>query len=195
MAKKVIVLFFVLAVLASPLAVLRRHRSESAETAEANISAPYLRVIASLAEKRNLEAVVASGGAVLVSREWEKFDFDLQRVPRLRSWELRGRGRFVVKGDSQEFHGEATMVQAVDIDRSGVVIKGSLERPVGFVVEHETDMEIANSTSPVLKARSRIVYERLVPFWMCSEVDARVAEYNKSHLYAVVRTIKCLAEE
>lgn len=190
-----IVLFLALAILASPLAILRRHRSESAETAEADISAPYLKVIASLAEKKNLEAVVVSGGAVLVSREWEKFDFDLQRVPRLRSWELRGKGRFVVKGNSEYFREEATIIQFVEIDKSGVVIKGSFEKPAGFVVEHETELKIENSTTPTLRASSKIVYERVIPFWMCSGVDARVAEHNKSQLYAMIRMIRHISEQ
>jgi hypothetical protein len=195
MRKKLLICLLVSIALASPLAVLRRHRSESVESAEVELSTPYLRVVAVLAKKESLEEIVSSGGADLVSRSWEEFKFDLKRIPRISSWEMRGVGRFVVRGNSEDFDGEAEILQRVEVDRSGLVVRSSMVEPCGFVVAHETELSIDNSKRPVLSGRSRIVYERVVPFWMCDEVDRRVAEHNKSHLYAMLRTIKSLVDQ
>ena len=154
-----------------------------------------MRAVAKIAKKESLEAVVSSGGAELVSRSWEEFKFDLKRIPRLSSWELKGVGRFVVKGNSQDFDGKAEMLQRVDMDKYGFRVKSSMVEPSGFVVAHDSELVMKNSKGVVLTGSSKIVYERLVPFWMCEEVDRRVAEHNKSRLYSMLRTIKSLAEE
>ncbi len=195
MRKKILICLLVSAVIASPLAVLKRHRSESSESAEAQLRVPFLRAVAKMAKKESLEAVVSSGGAELVSRSWEEFKFDLKRIPRLSSWELKGVGRFVVRGNSQDFDGKAEILQKVDMDKSGFRVKSSMVEPSGFVVAHDAELLVSNSSTPVLSGSSRIVYERIVPFWMCDEVDRRVADHNKSRLYAMLRTIKSLAEE
>lgn len=195
MRKKLLICLLVSMALASPLAVLKRHRSESVESAEVEISAPFLKAVATMAKKESLEAVVSSGGADLVSRSWEEFKFDLRRIPRISSWEMRGVGRFVVKGNSEDFDGEAEILQKVEVDRSGLVVRSSMVEPCGFLVDHETELVMKNSKGVVLTGSSKIVYERLVPFWMCEEVDRRVAEHNKSRLYAMLRTIKSLLEE
>jgi hypothetical protein len=63
MRKKILICLLVSAVIASPLAVLKRHRSESSESAEVQLKVPFLRAVAKTAKKESLEAVVSSGGA------------------------------------------------------------------------------------------------------------------------------------
>lgn len=195
MLKKSITILVLVSVLVVPFLTLKRHRSESVESAELELSVPYIRATMGLGKKESLERIVASGGAELVSREWEEFDFGLRKPPRLYSWELKGRGRFIVKGHSSEFKGEATMIQRVEIDREGVSVHASMENRSGFVSEYETDLSVTNSKRPLVRVKSRIVYERIVPFWMCDDIDRKVIEYNKSRLESMVESVRSATEK
>jgi hypothetical protein len=186
MVKKLIVYCSALFFVASPALILKKHRSESVETAEIRLSVPYIRAVSALSKKENLESFVSSGGARLVSREWDEFKFDLKRVPKISTWELKGTGRFVVRGSSKDFKGEATMLQRVEINKEGINISGSMQERSGFVVEYRTDLGISNQKTPILKARNELVYERIIPFWMCSEMDRMVSEYNRSRLDSLI---------
>lgn len=194
MTKKIAIFVAVSLVILSPLFLLKSHRCESVEKAQLTVEVPYLRAVSALGKKSSLESMVSSGGGELLERRWDEFAFDLGRVPRLSSWEMKGSGHFALLVKSDEFTGRMDMVQKVLADRSGVIVESKMSGSCGFVKEYETDIRISNSKPVMVEASSRIVYERLVPFWMCGSVDERVEEYNKKRLYELVRTIRCIVE-
>lgn len=194
MTKRLAIFIFVSLVIISPLFLLKLHRSESVESAQLTVDVPYLRVVSSLGKKSSLESMVSSGGGELLDRRWDEFVFDLGRVPRLSSWEMKGSGHFSLLVDSEDFTGRMDLEQHALADRSGVSVESKMLGSCGFVKGYETNLKVSNAKPVVVEASSRIVYERLVPFWMCDAVDERVSEYNKKRLYALVRTIRCIVE-
>lgn len=173
---------------------VRRHRVESEESAEARLGSSYIKSIAALADKKTMESILEADGAELLEREWEEFHFDLRKIPRLSSWELSGRGKFRVRSSGKNFSGEMSMVQEVHADKSGLKASSRLTKPAGFVRKHETITSITAGSPPVLRVESRIVYERLVPFWMAEDLDSRVREYNKGRVESIVSVVESLAD-
>jgi hypothetical protein len=170
----------------------KNHRSESSRVVEVSLDAPYLRVVAAMGKKSSFEKILESGGARLVERTWDDFKFDLREMPRLASWEMRGKGRFRVVSESKEFPGEMELDQEMRADRKGVLVDSSLSRPCGFVKEYETTTSIRNSHPPVLRIENKIVYQRSIPFWMAKDVDARVDAYNDQKVQAIIGAIRSI---
>lgn len=179
-------------VLVAFLSCLRLHRSESVESVEVALPQPYLQVLAALGRKSSFESIVAAGGGALVGRSWDEFKFDLGRVPRLSSWEVRGRGRFRVRSQSGDFAGEMELIQDVEADRQGIRVASLLCKPCGFVKQYETMTCITNKDPVAFGVESRIVYERRIPFWMTGDVDRMVREHNRQKVEAVAGVVKSL---
>lgn len=176
------------------MACVRNHRSESFEVVEVPLSNPYLKVVASMGKKASFEAVLESGGAKLVERNWDEFKFDLREMPRLSSWEMKGRGKFKVRSTVSEFSGEMAIEQTMRADRIGVVVESKLSSPCGCVKQHDTVTIIKNSRPTILRIENKFVYERAVPFWMADEMDSRVAARNRSKVEAMASVIRSIAE-
>ena len=176
------------------MACVRGHRSESFEVVEVPLSSPYLKVVAAMGKKASFEAVLESGGSKLVERNWDEFKFDLREMPRLSSWEMKGRGKFKVRSSINEFSGEMAIEQTMRADRSGVVVESKLSSPCGFVKQHDTVTIIKNSRPTILRIENKFVYERVVPFWMTNEMDSRVAARNRSKVEAMASVIRSIAE-
>lgn len=173
---------------------VRTHRTESVECAEATLQAPYLRAVVLLGNKKVLEGVISAGGGELVEREWDEFAFDFAGKPRLSKWEIQAHGRFKVSSSTDEFKGEMTLVQTVAADREGFAAHSEMAKPEGFVKACETLVSVTGSKTTTLKVSSRIVYERLVPFWMAGDVDSRVSSYNKRRAGAMLEVMKSAVE-
>lgn len=194
MRLRIVVPLLASAVIVAALCCLRRHRSESVECVEASLSRPYPRVLLALGQKSSFESILSSGGATLVSKEWDDFKVDLRTVPRLSSWEIRGQGRFRVRSESGDFSGEMELTQSVDADRSGIRVLSELPEPSGFVRVCSTETSISNSDPVTIRVEGRIVYERTVPFWACVDVDERVRNHNRRRLEAMVGVIKQIVD-
>jgi hypothetical protein len=194
MRRKILLFLFVSLLIASPLLALRRHRCESVEIAEIVVDSPYPRVVMELSKKSSLESIVASGGGKILERSWDEVTMDLKRVPRLSSWEVKLRGKFRVEVSSEDFSGKTTVGQEMTAKRSGIKVESITLEPCGFVSAHETSLTVSNSQPSRVSATNRIVYERIVPFWMCKEVDRRVVEYNKSRLDSMMTAIRSILD-
>jgi hypothetical protein len=194
MRLKIIVPALASVVLVGFLLSLRLHRSESCEAVEVSLSEPYLRALASLGRKSSFESIVAAGGGSLVERSWDEFKFDLGRVPRLSTWEVRGHGKFKVRSQARDFSGEMELMQDVEADKHGIEVSSRLARPCGFVKAYETKTSIRNETPVAFRVENRIVYERLIPFWMADDVDNLVRDHNKKKVEAVAEVIRSIVE-
>ena len=172
----------------------KNHRSESSRVVEVSLDAPYLRAVATVGKKASFERILESGGAKLIERTWDDFKFDLREMPRLASWEMRGKGRFRVVSESKEFPGEMEIDQEIRADRKGVLVDSRLSHPCGFVKEYGTTTSIRNSHPPILRIENKIVYQRSIPFWMAKDVDAKVDAHNEQKIQAMIRTIKSIVE-
>jgi len=194
MRRKILLFLFVSLLIASPLLALRKHRCESVESAEIAVETPYPRVVMEISKKSSLESIVASGGGKILERNWDEVAVDFKRVPRLHSWEVKLQGKFRVEVSSEDFSGKTTIGQEMTADRSGVLVENKALGPCGFVSAYETNVVVSNSKPSKVSATNRIVYERVVPFWMCKEVDRRVAEYNKSRLESMMAAMKSILD-
>lgn len=192
--KKIVVLF-VLVLLFLFAMILKRHSSESVEVSEIEVSVPYLRVVSSLSKKESLEKIVASGGGVLVSSEWEEFKFDLKRIPRISSWQVRAKGKLVVRSQSEDFSGQISIIQDVKGDKQGIFAHSYMDGQSGFLKVFSSEINVIKGDNTIIKVKTRIVYERVIPFWMCDEVDNLVKEHNKSRLDSTMSVIKYLIYE
>jgi hypothetical protein len=175
--------------------ILKRHSSESVEVSEIEVSVPYLRVVSSLSKKESLEKIVASGGGVLVSSEWEEFKFDLKRIPRISSWQVRAKGKLVVRSQSEDFSGQISIIQDVKGDKQGIFAHSYMDGQSGFLKVFSSEINVIKGDNTIIKVKTRIVYERVIPFWMCDEVDNLVKEHNKSRLDSTMSVIKYLIYE
>jgi len=194
MLKKIALVSLLSLVVASPFVILKTHRSESVDSVDISLPGPYLRTLMSLGKKSSLESMLESEGGTLMEKHWESFDFDLGKARRLYAWELQGRGRFTVRVSSADFKGDMQMEQKVHADRSGITVDSRLLEPSGFVKENETGVSISNSGVVGVKIRCRTVYQRIVPFWMCDEVDRRVAANNSARAKRMADQIRSIVE-
>lgn len=194
MRRKIILFLVVSLLIASPLLALKRHRCESVVSSEITVDEPYSRVVMELSKKSSMESIVSSGGGKILEKSWDEVTVDLKRVPRLHSWEVKLSGKFRVEVSSDDFSGKTTVGQEMTADRSGIEVESKTLEPCGFVSSHETSLKISNTQPSKVSATNRIVYERIVPFWMCAEVDKRVAEYNKSRLDSMMAAIESILD-
>lgn len=181
------------AILAAALC-MKSHRSQSVRTAEVQLPAPYVRVIAAMGKKSSFEKILESGGTSLVERKWDEFKVDFSEVPRLSSWEMIGSGRFKVLSSSKEFPGVMEVKQNVKADRRGLMVDSRMASPCGFIRDHETTVSISNSHPPVLRVENKIVYERSVPFWMAERMDFMVDDHNRRRVESMVEVIKSIVK-
>jgi len=191
---KLIIPVVVSALIIALLFSAKVHRTESVETVEMELASPYLKALASMGQKSSFESILSAGGTKLVERVWDEFKFDLKRAPRLSSWEMHGSGRFKVRSENDDFSGEMEILQTVDADREGIWVSSNLSKANRCVVEYETKTFISNSKPSVVRIENRIVYKRLIPFWMAKEVDSKVREHNKKKLDAIAHAIKKIVD-
>lgn len=174
----------------------KKHRTESVEDISGvKLSSSYIKVVSSMAKKESFERLTSASGGLLVSRKWDEFNFDLGGSFRISGWELKGRGEFVVASNSKDFNGEMRLIQRVELDRKGLRSLLKSAEPSGHIISHDTELEILNSKPPILNIKTKIVYERIIPFWMCDQVDKKVSDYNKNHIASIVKEVKLIVED
>jgi len=189
MVKKYIFLFFILLVVLISFFVFKKHSVESFETVCLELDVPYFRIVSLLSKKESFESIVASGGGKLLDREWKEFKFNLKRIPRISTWEMRGNGEFKVLSDGEAFKGEMLISQKIEMNKNKLWTKSSMTKACGHIVSHETETTINNSDPSILTINNKIVYSRWIPFWYESEVNRRVNEYNKKHIESIKNAI------
>lgn len=179
MRLKLVISAIALCIVVAMLFCLKTHKTDSIERLEVTLDVPYMKAVRAFEQKSVLEEIVAAGGGELLEQTWDKFDLSFAGRPRSYKWELNASGRFKVRYASDDFSGDMEVLQVVHASRDGTTVHSKLARPEKFIKAHETSTFMNGNRNTVLRVENRIVYERLIPFWMEDELDARVAEYNK----------------
>ena len=197
MNKKLIIkltLLFLIALVLSYFNLFKKISVDSTKTGSTALNNTYLKVLINLGKKSSFEEILSSNNSKLLEKNWDNFEFNLERPIRIRNWNLDAKGHFAIQTNSKDIKEDLEILQEIKMSKKEIIISNKLKKESNFIKKFNTKIKILDTTPVSLVLENQIIYSRTVPIWLENQIKKRVEDYNKSYIENNINTIKKICE-
>lgn len=198
MNKKLIIkliLFFLITLILLSFNLFKKISVDNVETGSTTLNNTYLKVLINLGKKSSFEEILSSNNSKLLEKNWDNFEFNLERPIRIRTWNLDAKGHFTIQTNSKDIKEDLEILQEIKMSKKEIIISNKLKEESTFIKKFNTKIKILDTSPVSLVLENQIVYSRTVPIWLEDNIKKRVEDYNKSYIENNINTIKKICEK